>query len=120
MIIATGQISKVRGMEGVLDITVKSGDPVFAPTWDMVMGWKQGWMSQDEYVRRYTEMMRESYRRNKDRWLEVLKHDVILTCYCRAGDFCHRYLLRDMLVKVAIANGIEAIAKGEIVNPSTP
>lgn len=83
-----------------LDTTVKSGDKVFAPTWEMVMGVKQGRMSENDYTREYYEMMRESYRQNRQRWDEVLgMEEVILACYCRPDTFCHRYLLRDMLVK---------------------
>jgi uncharacterized protein YeaO (DUF488 family) len=83
-----------------LDITVKSGERAFAPTWTMVMGVKQGRISEDEYIREYYALMRESYRQNRQRWDEILRMDaVILACYCRADTFCHRYLLKDMLVK---------------------
>ena len=83
-----------------LDITVKSGDKAFAPTWKMVMGSKQSKITDEEYTRQYIELMRQSYRANKQRWDEVLNLDeVILACYCKADTFCHRYLLKDMLVK---------------------
>jgi uncharacterized protein YeaO (DUF488 family) len=83
-----------------LDITVKSGDKAFAPTWKMVMGSKQGRNTDEEYTRQYTELMRQSYKSNRQRWDEVLNLDeVILACYCKADSFCHRYLLKDMLVK---------------------
>jgi uncharacterized protein YeaO (DUF488 family) len=83
-----------------LDTTVKSGDKVFAPTWEMVMGVKQGRMSEEDYTRQYYTMMRESYRQSRQRWDEVLDmEEVILACYCRPDTFCHRYLLKDMLVK---------------------
>ena len=83
-----------------LDITVKSGDKAFAPNWTMVMGSKQCKISDDEYTRQYTELMRQSYTQNRQRWDEVLNLDeVILACYCKADSFCHRYLLKDMLVK---------------------
>ena len=84
-----------------LDITVKSGDKAFAPTWKMVMGYKEGTLSLEDYTEEYYRLMRESYRRNRQRWDEIIGMDeVILACYCRAGDFCHRYLLKDMLVKL--------------------
>ena len=83
-----------------LDTTVKSGDEVFAPTWKMVMGVKQSRITEEEYTWQYCEMMRESYQHNRQRWDEVLSmEEVILACYCRADLFCHRYLLKDMLVK---------------------
>jgi len=83
-----------------LDTTVKSGDKTFAPTWEMVMGHKKGEISDEQYTREYYTMMRGSYRRNLPRWDEVLSMDeVILGCYCRADEFCHRYLLAEMLVR---------------------
>ena len=48
-------------------------------------------------------MMRQSYRENSQRWDDVLGMDeVILGCYCRADEFCHRNLLREMLVRVVV------------------
>ena len=83
-----------------LDTTVKSGDKTFAPTWEMVMGHKKEQISDEQYTREYYTMMRGSYRRNLPRWDEVLSMDeVILACYCRADEFCHRYLLAEMLVR---------------------
>jgi len=43
-----------------LDTTVKSGDGAFAPTWKIVMGVKEGSMSQKEYTQQYYEMMDRS------------------------------------------------------------
>src|SRR3989339_1061156 len=83
-----------------LDVTVKSGDKTFAPTWKMVMGYKQGRITREDYAREYYGMMRKSYRHHRQRWYEVLgMKEVVLACYCQADAFCHRYLLKDMLVK---------------------
>lgn len=103
--IYTIQISVAKSLEltkdsRYLDITVKSGDKAFAPTWKMVMGSKENKISQEEYTGQYYELMQQSYRRNRERWDEILAMDeIILACYCRADSFCHRYLLKDMLVK---------------------
>lgn len=124
LMIGTCQISKragakihLHGRRGVnpffLDITVKSGEKIFAPTWDMVMGYKKGTLTKTGYTEMYQEMMRESYRVNKTRWENLIRgaieaqRPVILCCYCRAGDFCHRYLLREYLIKVAESMGFE-------------
>ncbi len=81
-----------------LDITVKSGDKVFAPTWDMVMGYKNGKIDEDEYRESYVSMMRDSYIENTYRWLELLdRNRVVLQCYCSIGSFCHRYILAELL-----------------------
>nr|MBC8236091.1 DUF1273 family protein [bacterium] len=97
-----------------LDITVKSGDKVFAPTWDMVMSFKRGQLSWQEYEDSYYAMMRRSWVENKLRWQEVLAMgEVVLTCYCRGDEQCHRRLLKEMLVMCGAEDG------GEIL-PSQP
>lgn len=84
-----------------LDITVKSGDKVFAPTWKMVSDYKSGRISEKEYVEQYYSLMRESYRTNRARWNEVLNSSIVIfCCYCPSGTFCHRYLLKDMFLKL--------------------
>lgn len=84
-----------------LDITVKSGESTWAPTWDMVMGLKRGELSEQDYSSRYTNMMRQSYREKRARWDWLLQQErVTLVCFCKAGDFCHRVLLARILVKL--------------------
>ena len=66
MLLYTTQISVVKKLgldrdSRYLDITVKSGDKAFAPTWKMVMGSKQGKITDEEYTHQYTELMRKSY-----------------------------------------------------------
>jgi uncharacterized protein YeaO (DUF488 family) len=84
-----------------LDITVKTGWNVFAPTWDMVMNYKDGKISQEEYTKQYYDKMRISYANRRDDWNWLLRQEeVVLVCFCKAGDFCHRLLLADILVKL--------------------
>ncbi|MDR9785830.1 MAG: hypothetical protein RJR37_00865 [Peptococcaceae bacterium MAG4] len=84
-----------------LDITVRSGDKTFAPTWDMVKAYKAGKITQEGYVEMYCALMRRSYRNNRQRWEEILAMDrVVLVCFCRAGDFCHRLLLAEIMQKL--------------------
>ena len=83
-----------------LDITVKSGNTAFAPTWPMVLNHKSGAITDDEYTDQYTKMMRRSYCDQRADWDKVLAMDkTALGCYCRADKFCHRHLLADMLVQ---------------------
>lgn len=83
-----------------LDVTVKSGNDSFAPTWDMVMSHKRGELSDDGYTDQYYRRMRQSYIDNREDWQALLEQEkVILACYCRAGCFCHRHLLAKMLVQ---------------------
>lgn len=95
------------------DITVKSGEQAFAPTWEMVLGYKKGTVSEDAYTGAYQAKMGLSYivKSTKPKWDALLKRDrVVLVCFCKAGDFCHRVLLAKMLVELG------AIYKGELTN----
>jgi uncharacterized protein YeaO (DUF488 family) len=103
----TGRIG-YKGTDG-LDITVKSGDPCFAPSWSIVSNIKACNITEEEYTREYYRLMRISYVKNRARWNEALAMPrVTLLCYCRKGVFCHRKLLADILVKLG------AEYKGEI------
>ncbi len=87
-----------------LNITVKSAnleDRAFAPTWDIVMGHKNGKITDQEYTDEYYRMMRMSYICNTSRWDELLCQErVVLLCYCPPTAFCHRKLLADILVSL--------------------
>ena len=118
--------STVQGYKGPdkLDITVKSGDQVFAPTWRMVREYKAGKLSEEDYRLEYLKLMRVSFWNNQDRWLEVLQMpEVTLVCYCPAKNgklpFCHRYLLAEILEAVAKHQGIEVEVCGERVQVGT-
>jgi hypothetical protein len=101
----------------VLDTTVKSGaglGKILAPTWDIVMGVKDGHITPEQYTGRYLELLRQRFRRNKQEFLEILQHDqVTLLCYCRPGDFCHRHLAVDVLEKISARHGITCECGGE-------
>lgn len=87
-----------------LDITVKGNDPTgkfFAPTWGMVNMVKDGLVSADIAEASYREM----YQAILDGvpqyiWNHLMAQPyVVLTCFCAVGQFCHRTMLRDELVK---------------------
>jgi len=92
-----------RGIDR-LDISVAGNDPVgkyFAPTWELVMGHKRGAITDSQYTERYLDMMRKSYVSHRDVWDAVLsRKSVTFVCYCRAGKFCHRYILADIFTKL--------------------
>lgn len=112
--IANQREAHVRDLP-VLDITVKSGDVTFAPTWALVMGYKNGEISDDEYRHQYLELMRLSMRDNSERWSEVLTGDqVVLACYCKPYTFCHRLILAELLKNLWYSAGDEVIDEGEI------
>lgn len=93
----------------VLNTTVKSGTglgAVFAPTWDMVMQSKRNEISWDEYRQLYTELMRTRFAKHRDEFLEALNSvELIVCCYCKdthaTTRHCHRYILVEILEKIA-------------------
>ncbi len=117
----TCQISKWRQLKErnieLIDTTVKSGNPAFAPTWDMVMGHKNGTVSDAEYTVVYLDMMRYSYLHYQDDWNRLLhaQGPVAIACYCSSspGTFCHRHLLKGILEKICISRGIPFTYYGE-------
>lgn len=118
--IYTVQINNARAaaMEEVpmVDITVKSGLAAFAPTWDMVWDHKTRRISNDDYTERYLEMMRESQVQWPEVWQQLMQMEkVALGCYCRPGDFCHRHLLKNELMRLHHQNGDSAIDAGELL-----
>ncbi|AUR89251.1 protein of unknown function DUF488 [Vibrio phage 1.121.O._10N.286.46.C4] len=97
-----------------LDVTVKSGDKTFAPTWDFLMEYKKD-KDEQKYVDKFIPLMRESYKSNTASWMELInKKEVALACYCRAGQFCHRHLLVDILEKLCNHHGINFERGGEL------
>lgn len=96
-----------------LDITVKGNHrigKIFAPTWDMVMEYKR---TKDEavYTAKYHEMIVQSYANNRPIWDELLNTEyAVLTCFCIAGNFCHRQLLTHYLKQLG------AVYEGEITD----
>ena len=86
------------------DITVKTKEhPEFCPTWEMVAGYKNGSMSEEEYTRLYHELMVESWRKYNKAWRDLLAlNEATLVCFCKKNTFCHRYLLAQYLVKCGV------------------
>ncbi len=122
---ATARIGyQARPAQLVLNTTVKSGSglgKIFAPTWDMVLAFKRGDINWQRYTRRYQALLRERYRQHEAAFLEVLSREVVIVCcYCQDSHattrHCHRYLLVDILEKVACHHAIDFEAIGEVSN----
>lgn len=121
MIVSTSQMAKWKKVDALglvrLDITVKTGDRRFAPTWDMVMGHKNGDPDYDDegYTILYRQLMEESYCRDPNYWEDLLHCDgICLVCFCKACNFCHRFVLIDILEEMCKARGIDFDYVGEI------
>ncbi len=80
-----------------LDITVKGNHPfgrVFAPTKEMVYGFKNGQITRSDYENKYYSMMLESYRLHRYAWNYLLSfRELTFVCFCPANAFCHRVIL---------------------------
>lgn len=115
--IQMAQWRKVKGT-GVLvsDTTVKGNiDSPFAPDWEFVKAYKDGVIGEREYTSLYTEKMRRSYLQRKEEWLSFLNQEkAVVACFCGPDKFCHRFLLVDILKKVALHHGIPFHYAGEI------
>lgn len=98
-----------------IDTTVKTGNKAFAPTWPLLSKYKSKLIDADAYTERFYELMRISYRNNPEEWDEIMSHETLaIGCYCPSGEFCHRYLLKDIFQKVAESRGIEFEYLGEL------
>jgi uncharacterized protein YeaO (DUF488 family) len=119
-VIYTVQMNNVRVAHAeeipVVDITVKSGSKVFAPTWEMVMALKSGEIGEDVYTAYYDQMMKMSQSNAPAAWGAVLAMDkVALVCYCKPGVFCHRHLLKEKLTSLHHQLGNEILDGGELL-----
>ncbi|MFW6243470.1 MAG: hypothetical protein ACOC2W_04855 [bacterium] len=112
--IYTAQMNK-EGEGEVYDITVKGDLNILAPTWSMVMNYKRGEINERQYTKLYYQLIKQKYKENKKEFHKLIKKNVItLKCYCKAGEFCHRLLAKDILLKIADNLGITVYYKGEI------
>lgn len=101
----------------VVNITVKSGEKAFAPTWDMVGKVKDinHPYDADCYTEDYIDLMECSMLENAEQWDDLLAMDeVAIACYCHEKVFCHRHLLKDILFKEAMDRGIDFNYMGEV------
>jgi uncharacterized protein YeaO (DUF488 family) len=113
--IRTTRVSNWDKFDDFLDVSVKTGDLVFAPSWSMVMEYKYGNIDERIYTILYTERTITSAKVHRKRWLEVIEQgSVTLGCYCKAGDFCHREILSEFLKIAAEKLGYEVIMEGEV------
>ena len=99
---------------GRLDITAATGSAVgryFAPDWSEVKAYLDGpkdAAAKFKYEQAYHAKMLKSYEDNKWVWDEVMAMDlVVLVCFCKALDFCHRKILAKYLVHLGMDDGGE-------------
>lgn len=104
-----------KGSKPSINITLNGDFGVFAPNWDLVSKLRNNKISKSEFKRKYYALMKKSYRENFEAWNDIVKLDeLVLKCYCPPGEFCHRYLLVNLLEGVAEFNAIGFEYVGEI------
>ena len=89
---------------------------LFAPTWPMVMGLKNGSTTKEQYTQAYNGILNNIFTGPAiTSVLEDLAKAgrITLVCYCHPGDFCHRTLLAQYLQKMAWGTYM-----GELILPS--
>lgn len=112
-----------------LDISVKgAGKPdnglgaILAPSWDLVWAIKRGEIDEQEYEKRYLELLRRRYRQDiysLSGWDVLLdkivrQGGVTLCCYCPKGQFCHRTIAAEKVLKPLLEKrGFEVELMGE-------
>lgn len=112
---ARWRLAKARSIH-LLDTTVKSGNPAFAPSWEMVLGSKSGQLSNEAYTQQYLALMRQSFLSNRGEWEALVQHEQLaLACYCTTGAFCHRVILAPLVQKYLQSKGLTVEFCGEIL-----
>jgi len=103
--IKTARISeKVEGIR--LDITIKNAKGhVLAPTWDLVMGLKDGKITWAQYESGYLKLLNERLKTRRSEFVSIVEmardKDVYLICFCTDERICHRRLAMEFLLAMS-------------------
>lgn len=105
MIVHTFQIGKWRKVDLLdiprLDITIKSGEWLLAPTWSLLMTYRTGDINAEQYTEVYNALLEERYALYPEYFKDLTQRTTVaLGCYCKAGVFCHRLLLVEFLKSI--------------------
>jgi len=116
--LARWRLAKAHDIQ-LIDTTAKSGEKAgygfLAPSWDIVMGIKQGEITEEEYTHVYLRMLAQSRQRYPEKWATLLSlTKVAFACYCSSNKFCHRHLLYEDFQSYVKACGVEFRLGGEI------
>jgi len=78
----------------------------FAPSWELLMFYKNKFISWNDYVKKYYQEMRESFKINRQIFYEIASQldEVELICWCtnkrHQDKKCHRFLIKEILENV--------------------
>jgi len=107
--IYTGYYAKLKLYEnaGLMPISIAGKAPefykgfqfkTFAPSWDIFSKWKSGEINNFQYTERFREeILNKLDKEGIRRFLDSFETDIILLCYEKSGDFCHRHIVADWI-----------------------
>ena len=107
--IYTGYYARLKKYEeaGLTSISIAGKAPefykgiqykVFAPSWDIFSKWKSGEINNFQYTDRFNqEILGKLNKEDVRTFLDSFETDIILLCYEKSGDFCHRHIVADWI-----------------------
>ena len=70
----------------------------FAPSWDIFSKWKSGEIDNFQYTERFNQEILDKLDKEEVlKFLDSFETDIILLCYEKSGDFCHRHIVAEWL-----------------------
>lgn len=114
MEVYTYQLSRVHKVKdfGIpyLNTSIKSGDWMLAPTWELLSAYKYHGLSDEEYTIEYNKLLESRLLEYPEYFQDLFNIEILAVgCYCTPGKFCHRHLLVKFILKHT-----ESINRGEI------
>lgn len=112
----------------VLDITVDAVEKdratrqgiALSTLRSMVQAYKKKSLTPSEYSQKYRDLIAWRYQHHKQPFLDILaRNRVVLTCFCKPGEFCHRVLAKDILTKITEKHNVKVIDGGELETGQT-
>ena len=87
------------------DSLSKTFQSMFAPDKESFLKWKSGGMTNEEYLEKYKEEVldpldEQVVRETLEYFSKKYPDGIVLLCYEKSGDFCHRYTLAEYLSKI--------------------
>lgn len=93
-----------------INTTIKSGEWRLAPTWNLLMAYRNGLIDDEQYTVAYNALLEERYNKEPEYFNALSNKDAVaFGCYCKPGKFCHRHILVKFFEKIA-----EVVHRGEI------
>lgn len=71
--------------------------PSFAPRYEVFRDWKKGIISDMEYTSKFRRHLDSLDKEAVKRFLTSFDKDIVLLCFEKPGDFCHRHIVADWI-----------------------